>query len=106
MDYGAVTRWKVTEVNPKGNPRFDLQVSDTLEVAGSTIRMHREGSSPIDWGSGCTYDPKTLTFKGNHNASAGGAEFSITIQPGGTHKGEIGGPGTGSNGTWTAEEGG
>lgn len=105
MDYGALpTKWKVTGVTVDDLP-FDLERDDELELAGATIKRRRLGSPPIDWGRGCTFDPKSLTIKGNHD----GTEFLITIELGGTrltHKGDIGGPGTGANGTWTAEEGG
>ncbi|HVG10248.1 MAG TPA: hypothetical protein VNM67_21270 [Thermoanaerobaculia bacterium] len=119
MGYGASpTKWTVKTITSKGNPRFDLKEGDVLEFTGngdgtSVTRRHRVGSPSIDWGSVCAYDPKNSAVKGVHNASAGADEFLIIITPAtsgtkATHTGHIDpkGPGTGGNGTWTAEEGG
>ena len=89
MSYGASpTRWTVKTVSTKGNPKFDLEVGDVLELTGngnrdstSVTKRHRDKSPSVEWGSVCAYDPKTLSVKGDHNASSGADEFLIIITP-------------------------
>jgi hypothetical protein len=110
------------DIDDEGSARFDLQKDDVLELtgpgdglSGSKIIRHREvggSNTTFEWGHNCLYDSGTNKVSGDHRASWNSAKnryddtFTLTFPV--IHKGSITpkGPGTGGNGTWTAEEGG
>ncbi len=124
MGYGTTPRrWTVKDPDAKGNPTFDLESGDVLELSGSgngdalSVAIRHRAGAAANWGSACVYDdttdPAAPTIQGGHLASGGADRFVITIAPAPSgHKATSEGGlfpkdgGIGVNGTWTAEEGG